>query len=59
MGHIKNSSKSEVYKNTVFSQERKFSNTQPNLAPKATGERKTIKPKVGRMKETKEQSRNK
>ena len=40
MGHSKSSSKKEVYSNIILSQEtRKIPNKQPNLTPKATGER--------------------
>ena len=52
MGYNKNSSKWEVYSNTVLHQERrKTSNRQPNLTPKTTGKRKTKKPKISRRKE--------
>ena len=41
MGHSKRSSKSKVYSNTILPQEiRKITNKQPNLAPKATRERR-------------------
>ena len=52
MGYNKNSSKWEVYSNTVLHQERrKTSNRQPNLTPKTTGKRKTKKPKISRRKQ--------
>ena len=45
MGCSKSSSKREVYSNSVSPQEiRKISNTQSNLTPKATRERRTTKP---------------
>ena len=44
MGCSKNSSKGEVYNNTSLPQEtRKISNTQSNLPPKGTRERRTNK----------------
>ena len=53
MGCSKNSSKREVYSNTILPQEtRKISNKQPNLTPKAIRERRTKNPpKVSRRKE--------
>ena len=46
MGCKKSSSKREVYSNTILPQKmRKTSNRQPNFTPKATGERRTKKPK--------------
>ena len=45
MGCSKNSSKREVYSNTILPQEtRNISNKQPNLTPKAIRERRTKKP---------------
>ena len=42
MGHSKNSSKREVYSNTILPQEtRKISNKHPNFIPIATRERRT------------------
>ena len=42
MGCSKSSSKREVYSNTILPQEtRKTSKRQPNLIPKANGERRT------------------
>ena len=42
MGHGKNSSKREVYSNTIPPQETiKTSNRQPNFTPKTTGKRRT------------------
>ena len=47
----KNSTKSEVYSNTILPQEtRKTSNRQLKFTPKTTG--KTIATKIGRRKET-------
>ena len=48
MGFSKNSSKREVYRNTILPQEtRNTSNKQPNLTPKAIRERrKKKKPKL-------------
>ena len=44
MGCGKSSSKREFYSNTILPQEtRKISYKQPNLTPKATGERRTNK----------------
>ena len=44
MGCSKNSSKREVYSNTILPQEtRKASNRQPNFTPKTTGKRRTKK----------------
>ena len=41
MGCSKNSSKREVYSNTILPQEtRETSNRQPNFIPKTTGKRK-------------------
>ena len=51
-GHVKSSSKREVYSNTVLPQEkRKISNKQPNLKTKAIREMRRKKPKVSRRKE--------
>ena len=51
MGCSKSSSKREVYSNTILPQERRnVSSEQPNLTPKAIGERTKI-PKVSRRKE--------
>ena len=45
MGCSKNSSKREVYDNTILPQEtRKTSNRQHNLTPKTTGKRRTKTP---------------
>ena len=45
MGCSENSSKREVYNNTILPQEtRKTSNGQPNFTPKTTGKRRTKKP---------------
>ena len=45
MGCSKNSSKREVYSNTILPQEkRKTSNRQPNFTPKTTGKRRTKSP---------------
>ena len=42
----KNSSKSEIYSNTILPQEaRKTTNRQPNFTPKITGKRRTKKKK--------------
>ena len=42
MGCNKNSSKKEVYSNTILPQEtRKTSNRQPNFTPKTTGKKRT------------------
>ena len=50
MGCSKNSSKREVYSNTILPQEtRKTSNTQPNFTPKTTG--KSRRKKISRRKE--------
>ena len=47
MGCSKNSSKREVYSNTVLPQEiRKTSNRKLYLIPKATGKRRTQNPQV-------------
>ena len=44
MGFSKSSSKSEVYRDTIFLQETtKISNKQSNFAPKATKEKKNLK----------------
>ena len=52
MGCSKDSSKREVYSNTILPQEtRNISNKQPNLTPKAIRQRRTKKPKVSRRKE--------
>ena len=52
MGCSKNSSKKEVYSNTILPQEtRKALNRQPNFTPKATGKRRRKNPKVSRRKE--------
>ena len=46
MGCSKNSSKREIYSNTILPQEtRKTSNRQPNFMPKTTG-KKRIKKKL-------------
>ena len=46
------SSKREVYRNTILPQEtRNTSNKQPNLTPKAIGEKEQKTPKVRRRKE--------
>ena len=51
----KNSSKREVYSNTILPQDtRETLNKQPNFTPKATGKRRTNKekkPKISRRKE--------
>ena len=48
----KNSSKREVYSNTILPQEtRKTSNRQPHFTPKTTGKRRTKNPKISRRKE--------
>ena len=45
MGCSKNSSKREIYSNTILPQEtRNISNKQPNLSPKEIRERRTKKP---------------
>ena len=45
MGHSKNSSKREVYSNTLSPQEtKKISNKQPNLTPKLTRKEEPKKP---------------
>ena len=45
MGCSKNSSKREVYSNTIRPQEkRKILNRQPNFTPKTTGKRRTTPP---------------
>ena len=50
MGCSKNSSKREVYSNTILPQEtRKTLNKQPNFTPKTTGKRRTKK--ISRSKE--------
>ena len=52
MGCNKNSSKREVYSNTILPQEtRKTSNRQPKFTTKTTGIRKTKSPKINRRKE--------
>ena len=52
MGCSRGGSKRDVYSNTILPQEtRKTLNTQPNLTPKATGERRGEKPKISRRKE--------
>ena len=52
MGCSKSSSKRAVYSNTLLPQEiRKTSNKQPNPTPKASGEKRTTKPKASRRKE--------
>ena len=52
MGCSKNSSKKEVYSNTILTQEtRKISNRQPNFTPKTTGKRRTKIPQISRRKE--------
>ena len=52
MGCSKSSSKREVYRNTILSQEtREASNRQPNFTPKASGKRRTKTPKISRWKE--------
>ena len=52
MGCSKSSSKREVYRNTILSQEsREASNIQPNFTPKASGNRRTKTPKISRWKE--------
>ena len=51
-GIKQNSSKREVYSNTILPQEtRNISNKQPNLTPKAIRGRRTKNPKVSRRKE--------
>ena len=48
----KNSSKRDVYSNTILPQEtRNISNKQPNLTPKAIRERRTKTPKISRRKQ--------
>ena len=52
MGCNKNSSKKEVYSNTILPQEtRKTSNRQPNFTPKTTGKRTTKKTQISRRTE--------
>ena len=56
MGCSKNSSKREVYGNTILPQEtRKISNRQPNFTPKITGKCRTTtrkkKTKISKRKE--------
>ena len=52
MGCSKNSSKREVYSNTILPREtRKTSNRQSNFTPKTTGKRRTKSPKISRGKE--------
>ena len=53
MGCSKNSSKREVYSNTIRPQEkRKILNRQPNFTPKTTGKRRTHKKtQISRWKE--------
>ena len=47
MGCSKSSSKREVYRNTILSQEtREASNTQPNFTPKASGKEEQKTPKL-------------
>ena len=47
MGYSKNSSKREVYSNTILPQERrKTLKTQPNFTPKTTVKRRKKKPKL-------------
>ena len=51
-GCSKNSSKREVYSNTILPREtRKTSNRQSNFTPKTTGKRRTKSPKISRRKE--------
>ena len=54
MGCSKSSSKREVYSNTILPQgTRNISNKQPNLTPKAVGERRTKKtPKLAEGKKS-------
>ena len=48
----KNTSKSEVYSNTILLQEiKKKLNKQSNFTPKTTGKRRTKTPKISRRKE--------
>ena len=52
MGCTENSSKREVYNNTILPQEtRKISNGQPNFTPKTTGKRRTTTTKNSGRKE--------
>ena len=52
MGCNKNSSKREVYSNTILPQEtRKTSNRQPKFTAKTTVKRKIKSPKISRRKE--------
>ena len=52
MGCSKNSSKREVYSNTILPQEtRKISNRQPNFTPK-TEEQQQKNPKISRRKKS-------
>ena len=47
MGCSKNSSKREVYSNTILPQEtRKTSNRQPNFTPRTTGKKNKKNPKL-------------
>ena len=57
MGCTENSSKREVYNNTILPQEtRKTLNRQPNFTPKTTGKRRTKKaPKFSRRKQIRAQ----
>ena len=64
MGCNKNSSKREVYSNTILPQEtRKISNKQPNITPKAIREGRTTttttNPKLAKERNHKDQIRNK
>ena len=53
MGCSKNSSKREVYSNTIVPQEtRKISHEQPNLTPKLEKEEKKKKPKLAEGKKS-------
>ena len=52
MGCSKSSSKTEVYSNTILTQEtRKTSNRQPNFTPKTTGKEEEKNTKFSRRKE--------
>ena len=52
MGRSKNTSKREVYGNTILPQEiRNIANKQPNLTPKAIRKKRKKNPKVSRRKE--------
>ena len=52
MGWSKNSTKREVYSNTILPREtRKTLNRQPNFTPKTTGKRRTKISKISRRKE--------